>query len=341
MPEIVAFDESGNTGDNLLDPAQPIYVLASIHIGEADAAALIAEAAPHAAGELRSSRLRRSHAGREKVISILSSDLISPGQARITPMHKPYAVVARLFDYLIEPTLYHHGLDAYDRGLHVAYANLLFREAPVACGEYAWSRLLDAFISLCRNPSQMTVEIMLHALRRCLAVCGRGTVQQLLLLIPPMRQLLADRLIRDQGYGIGARDMLDPAITSLLENCITWPERLGPIVVEHDESSVVARWRDKLAVLSSPDAAAEIGEYWAARIPHPLAVDEIRLRDSATSARLQLADVIAGAGVAWLSQFVAGAATDEQFAAALTDVGIGELVENEVWPEPTEVGARF
>jgi hypothetical protein len=110
---------------------------------------------------------------------------------------------------------------------------------------------------------------------------------------------------------------------------------VGRIVVLHDESNVVARWREKLAVLAGPHALDEVGEYWAARMPYPLAIDEIRLGDSADSARLQLADVLAGAAVTWLSRFIGTAADrDRAFITALTEAGIEELIENPVWPVP-------
>ena len=34
---VVAFDESGNSGGNLIDQDQPVFVLASVHVSEADA----------------------------------------------------------------------------------------------------------------------------------------------------------------------------------------------------------------------------------------------------------------------------------------------------------------
>jgi hypothetical protein len=288
MPEIVAFDESGNTGDNLLDAAQPIYALASVHVDEQAAAALIAEVAPAADGELHYSRLRRSRQGRETILRILRSELLAPGRARLTPMHKPFSVVGRLFDYTMEATLYNGGLDVYDHGLQLAYTNLLYRRAPAACGEADWSQLLSAFVAACRDPSDENVERVRQANARCVLGATDETVQQLLMLIPPLPEWIRGRIAVDQGHGIGMRDMLDPAATSLVENCITWPDRVGPIVVMHDKSNVVARWRGKLAVLASPRATQEVGEYWAARLPYPLAVDEIRLVNSATSARLQL-----------------------------------------------------
>lgn len=39
----VGFDESGNSGENLLDPAQPIYTLASVARPESEVAGQVAE----------------------------------------------------------------------------------------------------------------------------------------------------------------------------------------------------------------------------------------------------------------------------------------------------------
>lgn len=93
MASEVAFDESGNTGDNLLDRSQPIYTLASIQLAEDDAEALIDEAVPSRDGELKYSSLRRSRVGREAIVRILGSDLMKPGRARVTAMHKPFSTV--------------------------------------------------------------------------------------------------------------------------------------------------------------------------------------------------------------------------------------------------------
>ena len=256
-------------------------------------------------------------------------------------MHKPFAVVGRFFDYLIEPTLFEAGFDAIDEQLHIVYANILYRRGPAACGAARWERLLAAFVAACRRPSHQTLSALAEANAACAIEANDEIVQRLLTLVPPDAAGISERIVLDQGHGIGMRDLLDPAATSLIENCITWPERLGRIIVLHDESNVVARWREKLAVLASPDAIDEVGEYWAARMPYPLAIDEIRLGDSAASACLQLADVLAGASVTWLSQFVGAPNQDGDFVTALTEAGIGELIENPVWPVPLVPDAPY
>lgn len=342
MAREIAFDESGNTGDNLLDREQPIYTLASIHAAEADAAGLIGEVAPNEGRELKYSSLRRSRAGRETVVRILESELLKPGRARVTAMHKPFSTVARLFDYLMEPTLHRGGMEVYERDLHIAYANILWRRGAPACGEARWERLLRSFVAACREPTVEKSTDLLVANAASVEACTDRTIEQLLMLIPPAPEWLHPRIAADMGHGIGVRDLLDPAATSLIENCIHWPEQLGTtMIVLHDESSVVARWRTKLEVLAGPEAEAEVGDYWANKVPYPLAIDEVRLVSSTDCARVQLADVLAGATVTWLGQFISGGGADPGYIASLGEAGIEELVQGEVWPQPAAGNGRF
>jgi hypothetical protein len=59
MTTVVAFDESGNTGDNLLDEIQPIYSLTSVAIPEDEAERVVADVGAQADRELKYSDLRR------------------------------------------------------------------------------------------------------------------------------------------------------------------------------------------------------------------------------------------------------------------------------------------
>ena len=63
----VAFDESGNSGANLLDSEQPVFVLASVHISDDEAANLI----DTKSDEVKFSKLRRSATGKRKILKIL------------------------------------------------------------------------------------------------------------------------------------------------------------------------------------------------------------------------------------------------------------------------------
>jgi hypothetical protein len=240
----------------------------------------------------------------------------------------------------METTLHEGGMEVYERGLHIALANILYREGPASCGAERWRTLLGAFVAACRQPTDDRFDDYLEAHAACRQVSTDDTINNLLDLVPLSRTGLRMRIGLDQGRGIGTRDLLDPAATSLMENCMRWPERVGRIIVRHDEASVVERWKEKLAVLSSPNARAEVGEYWAERMPLPLDIESIELVRSHDFRQVQLADVLAGACVTWLGQFT-GRRVPRGFIAALGESVLPHLIENEVWPLPLAAGRRF
>lgn len=71
---VVAFDEAGNTGQNFLDAAQPVFVLASVHMSSERATAFTSAAMPPGATEAKFSTMRGSNAGRKRVLALASPD---------------------------------------------------------------------------------------------------------------------------------------------------------------------------------------------------------------------------------------------------------------------------
>jgi hypothetical protein len=250
---VVAFDESGNTGDNLLDEAQPVCSLASVCVDEDAAAALVADCIPAGRLELHFADLRNSGEGRRAILRVLDAKMINPHTSRVTPMHKPFAVVARFFDYIIEPTIYERGRDVYADGMQRDFPNVLYRRGPEACGQVLWHEMLEAFVALMRSQTEAALDRFTEAHRACRIAAGHPLVRLMLDDVPD-REEVARRARIDQPVGIGRRDLLDPVPTMLIENCITWPGRLGsPIRVVHDENNVVRRWTPLIENLSRDD----------------------------------------------------------------------------------------
>lgn len=64
----VAFDESGNSGQNLLDRVQPVYALASVARPESEVAAAVATLLEGTDfDELKFSEMRRSESGQNLI----------------------------------------------------------------------------------------------------------------------------------------------------------------------------------------------------------------------------------------------------------------------------------
>ena len=139
--QIVAFDESGNSGANLLDSEQPVFVLSSVHFTDDEAGNLIETNSD----EMKFSKLKRSSKGKRKIINILNSELLNDDIVLVSAVHKRFMVITKMVDLLIEPMLYKSGFDLYERGANIAMANMLYFCMPAFIGSEAFEAIQTAF----------------------------------------------------------------------------------------------------------------------------------------------------------------------------------------------------
>src|SRR5580692_4800308 len=97
----VAFDESGNTGQNLLDPSQSVFVLASIYLSE-DQAVEICHRGDLSRSEVHFKKLKKSRDGRKRIHQILQSPELRSSTVKVFAIHKSYMVVTKIVDMLVE-----------------------------------------------------------------------------------------------------------------------------------------------------------------------------------------------------------------------------------------------
>lgn len=70
----VAFDEAGNSGENLLDPEQPVFVLAAVCLEESEADSICSTALGCGqATELKFAALRRRPRGQQTILEIFDA----------------------------------------------------------------------------------------------------------------------------------------------------------------------------------------------------------------------------------------------------------------------------
>src|SRR3954466_13162037 len=93
---LVAFDESGNTGQNLTDASQPVFVLASLCLSDADARSLTSIATVPGAKEAKFARLRSSGPGQRRLTAFLNSVLLPPSSVKITAYHKSFMITTKI-----------------------------------------------------------------------------------------------------------------------------------------------------------------------------------------------------------------------------------------------------
>src|SRR6478735_466931 len=129
---IVYMDESHNTGENLLDPHQPVFTLAGVHLGDDIAQGLLDRVAtqlPSGHGELKYSTLSGSRRGRLALLDAFSR--IPTGSVRVYIAHKKFMATAKMVDTLIVELFYDNGHNMYADGSVLGLANLMHMACPV------------------------------------------------------------------------------------------------------------------------------------------------------------------------------------------------------------------
>jgi hypothetical protein len=322
----VALDESGNTGESLLDSAQPVYVLGSTSLGEDAAAELIYSVGWPTDQELKYVKLRRSGKGRRVVSEIMRQ--LTPLTAKVAIAHKRFMVMAKLVDNLIEPLAAATNFNLYDDGAQVALAELWHAVMPALIGPQAYEELLSRFIEMSRFPALDTTRRFYDHIRELVEQVSDDRMRDDLELILATREVFG----RSNPYQ-PVRGDLDPAVPSLFATADEWGNILGvPFVIDHDHAKVVEDWLPELAAyLFSATAPQRIGAGWRS-FTVPLLVTRVDLVDSSASHAVQVADVISGATREWM-EAKAGMGTGSPMDNSLHQLDLMPLVmPHSVWP---------
>lgn len=96
----IFFDESHNTGANLLDPDQPIFTLASVDYNSDECTELLRLVPSDQASEVKFSNIQKSESGRKKLLNFLASPIHSEHRVKTIIVHKRFNVVTQLVDII-------------------------------------------------------------------------------------------------------------------------------------------------------------------------------------------------------------------------------------------------
>ena len=289
--QLVFGDESGFTGNNLLDPDQEYFAYCVVAVGEDEAANLVSRIKRDygiQGDELKGRRLVRFHRGR-KAIGELYESLAD--RTRLIVSHKRYALAGKFFEYVFEPPLAKKNSFFYALDFHRFIANLLFAhyfaeaphlavlfeefEAMMRARDVDEARLLFTTLAI-PNENPMIADI------RDFAVSHRESIAA---------ELAA------MGGATRANWVLDLTTTSAVSVLAELGERFDPMRVVVDESKPLRHDAPLFeAMIGRSDVAeVEIGdrrERLSFNLERP-----IELAGSHEHPGLQLADALATGGL--------------------------------------------
>jgi len=291
---VVACDESGNDGENVLAGSSPVFAHASVALSMEEAAEIMAEVRTRTRSqsqELKSKTILQPR--HEATARWLLERLSRTNAASVHLTHKRYFIVSKLFDSTIEETARAGGYDMYADGSALCGANILYFFGPPCHGE-EWDELLLAFQHFLRakttDEATDALAKLSTAFESVLAIETpmSGFLGMAFTGISHLRSLSALQL----GQGITHRlRTLDPLIPAVGATVAVWAETSGrPVEIVHDAALELTP--ERIAVLRSTLARPEdISSHYAGRGSDLTA---LTLADSQHDERVQVADLVAG-----------------------------------------------
>lgn len=317
---VVAFDESGNSGANLLDAAQPVFVLASVQLDNDSATALVGPQS----SELKFAKLKRSRSGRCRILDLLNSPQMNHEHVLLSGIHKPFMTITKLVDLLVEPLFWGNGIDLYQRGQNLAMANMFYYCMPAFIGKRRFRGLLAAFGNMVRFPSIEHIDVFYQILRDGYDHIPDDAFRD------EIAMLLSTRRHAEAQHTNWNGTILNPAITAFVQHARIWTAQLGAVFsIIHDDSKALAQERLVLEAMMSHDAPARIG-YDRRKMPFPIRATGVQFQDSRAFPQIQIADIAASSAAYCLRLEFHG--QQNSFAVDILKTRVLQSLTHRVWP---------
>jgi len=296
----VYVDESNNTGENLMDLSQPVYVVAGVMMERGEAVDMLDAARnqlPAGFGELKFSKLMKSHAGQTAISVALKG--MPKGSAFTYPADKRYMIVGKMVDNLTVEMAHATGYDMYADGSAVGLANLIHAVGPSAGDPHLFDSMLSKFVGAVRMNQTATLDELFQAIDRYRLSVRYASFATQFEMFSLARPYLEDFVAQIAAGSV--RDSLDPAVTCLVWLCRAIDDQVGSFHLVHDESKSI---QQNLQLLSSLDTLPPVTP---GLLPRAFPALDVVFADSVQTPQLQIADWVAGA-----TRFVAMAETTGQ-----------------------------
>lgn len=295
IPEIY-FDESGNTGGNLLDSMQPIFTLGSCNISRKDALSALELTGSKAPGEAHFKTLRRRKSGQDGIIRLLESKYISPENVKIFLIDKKYMLTTKIVDILIESWSHARGIDLYKHGQNLALSNVYYYCLPVYCGEEKTDDMLSKFMKMIKVQDRDSIDSFFDSIEDLKEVCEdenfKSTINRISVTKADIDDILEDV----------EKSTLDPSIPSLFKHCIEWG-KLYPsgYYIKHDDSKPIAEQQELFNKFMDISKITEVYGYDRRTFELPIKAKSLTFHSSEEYPQLQIADIVASAAAYYVN----------------------------------------
>jgi hypothetical protein len=284
-------DESGSTGNNLMDPGQPFFSYASIAISHDEALDCVSKMVTDFRinkGELKAKNLLSNHRGRKAITRLLEQ---YRDRILISIFDKKYSLACKLFEYAFEPTVASHNSIFYTAGFHEFIANSLY--LYFKAGNSLAEAIFDDFQGTMRSLDGQASKYLFGAVRLPEAEVILDLVRRFCF---SNRQAIQRELDSLQNCSVG-QWVLDLADTALYGHLGEWGNKYSQLDVYCDTSQALIHIADTMTTMIGREdkVYSSFGDKKQS-ITFNLS-QKISLVKSSEYPGVQLADLVAGASI--------------------------------------------
>jgi hypothetical protein len=331
-PVCVWFDESGFTGEDLVNPDQRYFALASSIINDEEASDILHQCFPDLGGdEAKFTMLLRRHRYRPGLLKFASM-LPALGERTFAYLiDKRFSLLIKLVDYLIEPLVYGSGRDFYADGYARAYVNTLYADLLKLGPPGLLEETTNIWNTFARAPSEQTMDEL-----KAFLTLKATELDTPLSSFYRMAAGGADEFLSPGERFETFTDSNELQVTSMLNSVMHWRTMTtADLSIVHDESSSFFKQRRMWNALTRDDAPSfKMLAASGMSAIFPLRVVETRSERSERSRAVQLCDVLAGMFTR-LMPVLQG--KRDPFALELFRAGVGDASFSGVMPERERV----
>jgi hypothetical protein len=284
----IACDESGFSGGNLVGGQSPVFAHASVRMEPGDARklvdSLLRQIGAHGSGEYKAAELLRPR-HRPVLLGLLDPSGPIRGNAHVHLTDTRFFVLARVIDVLLGEESVQGtacpGQNARTRRMAIA----LYRSGEHVYGRDRWREFLTLAANLFRTNNRWlpkmpvpTFYAAVEAMAQTSTAAGVDEVMNLLQSTRPIAEATRAAHLQNPKW----TPLLEPLIPALTRAVQFWGSCAVTVSVVHDEQSAL-----------TPERIADIARTFATSHPGRQLIN-VRLVDSRSDARVQLADFVAG-----------------------------------------------
>lgn len=286
MSNIISFDESGNTGNDLLNKDQENFVLSSNNFNNEELEELISIF--ELDKELHFKQLKKSEEGRKKVIQLLNHDLITEEKTKSVIAEKEIILLGHIIDQLFETVANKKNRDIYKNGDNIYLTNYLYFYGNNIWNKVLYQTFLTSFVAMFRLKTEDSIEEFYESVYQLCITEKKG--KEILIWIISSKIYAESILERVDKF------TLDITYSALLVLSSSWHDEVNQnIDVIFDNSKQITHYIDEINYLREMDIPSQKVGFNSRKMTYPLPIDSLSLVDSKNHKAVQISDLIASA----------------------------------------------